>query len=476
MFLVDTRAGPDHRRRRAEARRSPASSRTAQWLQRQPRRRWTTCPRPPSPHEPDHETVLQRQQAFGYTTEDLQASCWRRWPATATRRRLDGQRHAAGRALGPAAAALQLLQAALRPGHQPAGGLHPRRDHHVDGDDHRPRGQPARADAASRPGRSSCDRRSCATRSWTSCVTWTATTARHGFKSITLPILFPRQGRRRGPASGRSTTLCRQASEAIADGHDIIILSDRGIDARPRADPGPAGRRRRAPPPDPRGHAHAGRPGAGERRAARGAPLRPADRLRRRRDQPVPGVRDARRHDPPGHAAPASTTRRPVKNYVKAVDKGVVKVMSKMGISTVQSYCGAQIFEAIGLDQDVIDKYFTWTPSRVGGIGLDVIAAEVAGAPRRAPSPTGRCQRPDARRGGQYQYRQRGRVPPVQPGDGPQAAARLPHRQLQGLQGVQRAGRQPGEAAVHAARPDGASSPAGRRRCRSRRSSRSRRS
>ena len=53
------------------------------------------------------------------------------------------------------------------------------------------------------------------------------------------------------------------------------------------------------------------------------------------------------------------------KNFVKAAVKGVVKVISKMGISTIQSYPGAQIFEAIGLHHSVIDKYFTWTPSRV---------------------------------------------------------------------------------------------------------------
>jgi glutamate synthase (NADPH/NADH) large chain len=64
------------------------------------------------------------------------------------------------------------------------------------------------------------------------------------------------------------------------------------------------------------------------------------------------------------------------KNLVKAASKGVVKVMSKMGISAIQSYRGAQVFEAVGLRQDVIDHYFTWTPSRVGGIGLDVIAQE----------------------------------------------------------------------------------------------------
>ena len=65
------------------------------------------------------------------------------------------------------------------------------------------------------------------------------------------------------------------------------------------------------------------------------------------------------------------------KNYIKAVNKGIVKVISKMGISTVQGYCGAQVFEAIGLDQNFVDHYFTWTASRIGGIGLDVIAEEV---------------------------------------------------------------------------------------------------
>ena len=77
--------------------------------------------------------------------------------------------------------------------------------------------------------------------------------------------------------------------------------------------------------------------------------------------------------------------------------QGRLKVMSKMGISTAQSYCGAQIFEAIGLSKDVIDKYFTWTPSRIGGIGLDVIAAGGRGPPRPR-LPRAAAQRPDARR------------------------------------------------------------------------------
>src|SRR5256886_5519414 len=65
-----------------------------------------------------------------------------------------------------------------------------------------------------------------------------------------------------------------------------------------------------------------------------------------------------------------------VKNYIKALNKGILKVMAKMGISTLQSYCGAQIFEAVGLNRDLVDHYFTGTASRVSGIGIDVIAEE----------------------------------------------------------------------------------------------------
>ena len=63
--------------------------------------------------------------------------------------------------------------------------------------------------------------------------------------------------------------------------------------------------------------------------------------------------------------------------YIKASVKGVVKTLSKMGISTVQSYCGAQIFEALGLSQELVDEYFTWTPTRIEGIGLAEIYEEV---------------------------------------------------------------------------------------------------
>src|SRR5690606_38665671 len=76
--------------------------------------------------------------------------------------------------------------------------------------------------------------------------------------------------------------------------------------------------------------------------------------------------------------------REAVKHYIKAIKKGVVKVMSKMGISTVQSYRGAQIFEAIGLGEELVDRYFTNTVSRIGGIGINDIAVESLAHHRRA--------------------------------------------------------------------------------------------
>ncbi len=97
------------------------------------------------------------------------------------------------------------------------------------------------------------------------------------------------------------------------------------------------------------------------------------------------------------------------KNYIKASCKGVLKVMSKMGISTVASYTGAQVFEAIGLDHAVVDEYFTGTASRIGGVGLDVLAAEVATRHRAAhpERPTELAHR-ELAVGGEYQWRREG--------------------------------------------------------------------
>jgi glutamate synthase (NADPH/NADH) large chain len=98
-----------------------------------------------------------------------------------------------------------------------------------------------------------------------------------------------------------------------------------------------------------------------------------------------------------------------VRHLIKALGKGVLKVMSKMGISTVASYTGAQTFEAVGLSQDLVDRYFTGTTSKLGGVGLDVIAEEVArrhhtAYPRGGISPAHR----EIAVGGEYQWRRDG--------------------------------------------------------------------
>jgi glutamate synthase (NADPH) large chain len=98
-----------------------------------------------------------------------------------------------------------------------------------------------------------------------------------------------------------------------------------------------------------------------------------------------------------------------VANLIKALGKGVLKVMSKMGISTVASYRGAQVFEAIGLSQPLVDRYFTGTVSQLGGVGLDVVAAEVA-ARHATAYPTEGVRLPHRKLdvGGEYQWRREG--------------------------------------------------------------------
>src|SRR5205085_1082341 len=111
----------------------------------------------------------------------------------------------------------------------------------------------------------------------------------------------------------------------------------------------------------------------------------------------------------PGTAAEAE------KKYLKAAAKGIVKVISKMGISTVQSYHGAQVFEAIGLSQDFVDEYFTWTASRVGGVGIDVVAKEARMRHERGFPPKRPIVHTSLPAGGEYQYRSGGEFHLVNP-------------------------------------------------------------
>jgi glutamate synthase (NADPH/NADH) large chain len=105
------------------------------------------------------------------------------------------------------------------------------------------------------------------------------------------------------------------------------------------------------------------------------------------------------------------TARQAQKNYIKAASKGIIKVMSKMGISTVASYTGAQVFEAVGLASDVVDEYFTGTVSRIGGVGLEVLADEVAMRHRLShlDRPNELAHR-EREVGGEYQWRREGEI------------------------------------------------------------------
>jgi glutamate synthase (NADPH/NADH) large chain len=101
--------------------------------------------------------------------------------------------------------------------------------------------------------------------------------------------------------------------------------------------------------------------------------------------------------------------RRAIRNYIKAAGKGILKVMSKMGISTVASYTGAQIFEAVGINSEVVEEYFTGTASRIEGVDLDVVAAEVASRHALAfPKRPEELAHRELPVGGEYQWRREG--------------------------------------------------------------------
>ncbi|MBI2913426.1 MAG: glutamate synthase large subunit [Chloroflexi bacterium] len=205
---------------------------------------------------------------------------------------------------------------------------------------------------------------------------------RPGFQSATIPILFdPSEG---GPGLERAMEkLFRDASRAIDDGANILILSDRGVDQEHAPIPAllaVAGL-----------HHHLIRQGtrmrvslvleSGEPREVHhfatlvgygAAAINPYLAYKCLDEMIVEGL------------LPDVTYEAAEFRYTRSLYKGVVKVLSKMGISTMQSYCGSQIFEAVGLNQSVVDRYFEGTPSRVEGIGIDVIAREAAMRHERA--------------------------------------------------------------------------------------------
>ncbi len=198
---------------------------------------------------------------------------------------------------------------------------------------------------------------------------------RSKFKAVTLPILFKAADGAKGLETALDN-LFAGADNAIADGASIVILSDRNLD--------------KANAPIPALLAVAGMHHYLIRKGSRskvGLILESGEPREVHHFALLIGYGCSAINPYLAYETlddliregmlPGLDHKKAVKNFIKAAVKGVVKTMAKMGISTVQSYRGAQIFEAVGLNSSVVDKYFTWTPSRISGVGIDVIAEEV---------------------------------------------------------------------------------------------------
>lgn len=226
-----------------------------------------------------------------------------------------------------------------------------------------------------------------------------------GFKTATVSILYPVKEGGQG-LDAALKAVCAEVDKAIADGNTNIILSDRGVDAE-----------------------HAAIPALLATAGVHHHLIRNASRTRvglilesgEPREvhhfavligygigavNPYLAFESISDLIDKGHI-PAMEYAKAVNNYIKSINKSLIKIMSKMGISSVQSYRGAQVFEAIGLNKDFVDQYFTWTASRIGGIGLEEVAAEVSVHHERA-FPTRAVKRADLEWGGEYQWRRDG--------------------------------------------------------------------
>jgi len=398
MFLVDTEEG-----------RIVADEELKTWFAKaHPYQEWLdknhvvleNLPEPPHVHEPDHKTVLQRQQAFGYTFEDLRFIVG---PMAN-----DGVQPLGSMGTDTPLAVLsnkpQLLynyfkQLFAQVTNPP---IDPIREENItstetmigsEGTLLKPTPASCRMIKLEHPILTNDE------------LEKLRHVDRPGFKAITLPILFNAQEGAKGLETALEK-LFASADRAIHDSVNILVLSDRGIDASHAPIPAMlavAGL-----------HHHLIRQGtrtrvgivleSGEPREVHHfglligygcSAINPYIAFETIDDMIREGL------------LPNLDHKTAIKKYIKAAVKGVVKTMAKMGISTIQSYRGAQIFEAIGLNQSVIDRYFTWTPSRVEGVGIDVLAEEVLRRHRHA-FPKREVNGATLDAGGQYQWRSDG--------------------------------------------------------------------
>ncbi|MSX02877.1 MAG: glutamate synthase large subunit, partial [Actinobacteria bacterium] len=227
------------------------------------------------------------------------------------------------------------------------------------------------------------------------------------FRAHTLDITWPIE---EGPdgLSRRLANLCDEAHDAVTAGASIVILSDRRMGAE------------RAPIPALLAvaavHHHLVRLG---NRLQAGLVLESGEPREVHHFATLIGygasainpyllLDSAAEMAAEGHVDGVDSPDQAERNVVKALGKGLLKTISKMGISTIQSYCGAQIFEAVGLEQQLVDRHFTGTASRVGGIGLDVLGKEALERHARAWPLSGEKDDPLLPVGGIYAWRRDG--------------------------------------------------------------------
>jgi len=193
------------------------------------------------------------------------------------------------------------------------------------------------------------------------------------FKSYVLDITYPLQWGREG-VEAKLASLCAEAIDAIQSGKNILIVSDRNIGPQSVAVPALLALSAI--------HQHLVREG---KRTLAGLVVETGSAREVHHFAVLAGYGAEAVHPYLAMETLAAlhqdfpaelSAEKAIANYVKAIGKGLSKIMSKMGISTYMSYCGAAIFEAIGINRDTIDQYFTGTPSQVGGIGVFEIAEE----------------------------------------------------------------------------------------------------
>ncbi len=224
------------------------------------------------------------------------------------------------------------------------------------------------------------------------------------FKSYVLDITYPLDWGREG-VEAKLASLCAEATDAIKSGKNILIVSDRAISATQVAVPALLALSAI--------HQHLVREGM---RTQAGLVVETGSAREVHHFAVLAGYGAEAVHPYLAMETLATMHRelpgdlsvdKAIKNYIKAIGKGLSKIMSKMGISTYMSYCGASIFEAIGINKETVDKYFTGTPSQVEGIGVFEIAEEAIRTHKQAfgndPTLAGMLET-----GGEYAWRVRG--------------------------------------------------------------------